>query len=128
MSWEISPCKASRKPTLQGCGDSSIWRPADGKARKKSAILSDPCSLQFFDEAAREAQRFGYLRLYYLELNGKLISAHFGLSYEGRYYAPKIAYDAAYREYRAGHLILRKIMTDCAQQGIAEYSMGVLEE
>jgi CelD/BcsL family acetyltransferase involved in cellulose biosynthesis len=98
------------------------------KGKEKSAILSDPRSLQFFDEAAREAQKFGYLRLYYLELKGKLISAHFGLNYKGRYYAPKIAYDEAYRQYRVGHLILRGIVRDCAQQEIAEYSMGVLEE
>jgi CelD/BcsL family acetyltransferase involved in cellulose biosynthesis len=98
------------------------------KGKEKSAILSDARTLQFFDEVAREAERFGYLRLYYLELNGKLISAHFGMNYRDRYYAPKIAYDEAYREYRVGHLILSKIMRDCAQQGIVEYPMGVLEQ
>jgi CelD/BcsL family acetyltransferase involved in cellulose biosynthesis len=50
------------------------------------------------------------------------------MSYRGRYYAPKIAYDEAYREYRVGHLILGKIMRDCAEQGIVEYPMGVFEE
>ena len=98
------------------------------KGKGKSAILSDARSLQFFDEAAREAEKFKYLKLYYLELNGKLISAHFGMNYRDRYYAPKIAYEEAYREYRVGHLILSKIMRECAQQGIVEYPMGVLEE
>lgn len=98
------------------------------KGKEKSAILSDTRSLQFFDEVAREAERFGYLRLYNLDLSGKLISAHFGMNYQSRYYAPKIAYDEAYRNYRVGHLILSKIMRDCAQQGIVEYPMGVLEE
>jgi CelD/BcsL family acetyltransferase involved in cellulose biosynthesis len=98
------------------------------KGKEKSAILSDARSLQFFDEVAREAEKFKYLKLYYLELNGKLISAHFGMNYRDRYYAPKIAYDEAYREYRVGHLILSKIMRACAQQGIVEYPMGVLEE
>lgn len=98
------------------------------KGKERSAILSDTRSLQFFDEAARESERFGYLRLYYLELNGKLISAHLGMKYKGRYYAPKIAYDEAYREYRVGHLILSMITKDCAKQGIAEYPMGVLED
>ena len=98
------------------------------KGKEKSAILSDPRSLQFFNEVAQQAEKFHYLMIYFLELNGKLISAHFGMKYRGRYYAPKIAYDEAYREYRVGHLILSKIMGECSQFGISEYPMGVLEE
>jgi CelD/BcsL family acetyltransferase involved in cellulose biosynthesis len=98
------------------------------KGKEKSAILSDVSSLQFFSEAARESEKFGYLRFYYLNLNGKTISAHFGMHYRGQYYAPKIAYDEDYRQYRVGHLLLSKIMRDCVQQGIMEYPMGVMEE
>jgi Acetyltransferase (GNAT) domain len=88
--------------------------------RQRSAIPCDRRSVHFFDEVAREAERFGYLN--------ELISAHFGIIYRGRYYAPKIAYDEAYREYPVGHLILSKIMRDCARQAVVEYPMGVFEE
>jgi CelD/BcsL family acetyltransferase involved in cellulose biosynthesis len=98
------------------------------KGQEKSAILCDPRSHQFFSEVAQESEKFGYLVFYFLELDGKLIAAHFGLNYRARYYAPKIAYDENYRQYRVGHLILSKIMRECAKQGIAEYPMGVIEE
>jgi CelD/BcsL family acetyltransferase involved in cellulose biosynthesis len=98
------------------------------KGQEKSAILCDPRSHQFFNEVAQQSEKFGYLVFYFLELDGKLIAAHFSLTYRQRYYAPKIAYDEDYRQYRVGHLILSKIMHECAKQGISEYPMGVIEE
>ncbi|HEV2304692.1 MAG TPA: GNAT family N-acetyltransferase [Candidatus Acidoferrales bacterium] len=98
------------------------------KGKEKSAILNDPRSRQFFSEAAFEAGKLNYLSFYTLELDGRLLSAHFGLIYKGRYYAPKIGYDEGYRQYRPGHLIVREILRDCAQRGVSEYPMGVLEE
>jgi len=98
------------------------------KGQAKSAILCDPRSHQFFNYVARESEAFHYLMFYFLELDGKVISAHFGMNYRGRYYAPKIAYDENYRQYRVGHLILSKILRDCDKQAISEYPMGVLEE
>jgi CelD/BcsL family acetyltransferase involved in cellulose biosynthesis len=98
------------------------------KGKAKTAILCDPRSYQFFNDVARDGEAFGYLVFYFLELDGKVISAHFGVNYRGRYYAPKIAYDENYRQYRVGHLILSKILRDCTKQGISEYPMGVLEE
>jgi len=98
------------------------------KGREKSAILCDQRSRQFFNEVARESERFHYLSLYFLELSDRLISAHFGLNYRGRYYAPKIAYDEAYRQYRPGHLMVQKILRECVPRGISAYPMGVQEE
>jgi CelD/BcsL family acetyltransferase involved in cellulose biosynthesis len=87
------------------------------KGQEKSAILCDPRSQRFFDNVAKEAEILGYLALYFLELDGNAISAHFGLNYRGCYYAPKIAYDEKYRQYRVGHLIVSKILRDCAKDG-----------
>src|SRR5262249_39535592 len=63
------------------------------KGREGSAIACKPKSREFFDSIAKEAERFGYLSLYFLELSGRPIAAHFGLTYGGRYFSPKVAYD-----------------------------------
>jgi len=98
------------------------------KGREKSAIVSDTRSRQFFDEVAREAEKFGHLCLYTLEVDGKPIAAHIGVTYRGRYWAAKSTYDENYRDYAPGHLIVKAILRECSERGISEYVMGVRED
>lgn len=98
------------------------------KGKEKSAIVSDPRSRQFFDEVIREAERFGYLCLYTLELDGKPIAAHIGFTYRGRYWAAKSTYDESCRDYAPGHVIVKAILRDLVTRGITEYVMGVRED
>jgi CelD/BcsL family acetyltransferase involved in cellulose biosynthesis len=101
---------------------------AGWKGAEKSAIISDPRSRQFFDEVTREAERFGHLCLYTLELDGKAIAAHIGFTYRGRYWAAKSTYDENYRDYAPGHLIVKAILQDCSERGVSEYVMGIRED
>ncbi|MGB8915158.1 MAG: GNAT family N-acetyltransferase, partial [Candidatus Sulfotelmatobacter sp.] len=89
----------------------------------------NPKIRQFYDEISQVAERFGYLCLYSLELNGELLASHFGLSHRGRYFSPKIAYNEKFPQYAPGHLIVSEIMQDCASRGISEYDItGVNDE
>ena len=53
--------------------EASGWKGAHG-----SAILSNPRKRRFYDEIAEVAAQFGYLSMYFLELNGCPIAGHRG--------------------------------------------------
>ena len=101
---------------------------AGWKGEEKSAILSDQRSRQFFDEVVSQAERFGHLCLYKLEVDGKPIASHIGFTYRGCYWAAKSTYDEGYRDYAPGHLIVQAILRDCAQRGVSQYVMGIRED
>jgi CelD/BcsL family acetyltransferase involved in cellulose biosynthesis len=98
--------------------EASGWKGAEG-----TAIASDAATRRFYEEVAQSAERFGYLCLYFLEWNGKLLAAHFGLAHGGRYFSPKVAFDETLRSYAPGHLIVGEILKDCAARNIAEYDI-----
>ena len=92
------------------------------KGKIRSCALYDG-SLPFYDEVAEQAARFGYLSLYMLEFNGKLIASHFSFNYRNRCYSPKVAYDEDFKLYAPGHLIISEILQDCASSGIRDYDI-----
>ncbi len=96
---------------------------AGWKGRAGSAIACDPRTRQFYDEISKSAERFGYLCMYTLELNGELLAAHLGLSHRGRYFSPKVAYNEKLPQYAGGHLIVSEILKDCSARGVAEYDI-----
>lgn len=101
---------------------------AGWKGKENSAVLCRPALRRFFDEVVGEAERLGYLSLYFLEVDGKPIAAHIGFTYRGRYWAAKSTYDETYRDYAPGHLIVKAILRDLVDRGISEYVMGVRED
>ncbi len=104
--------------------ESSGW-----KGREGSAIACNPNTRQFYEEISESAERFGYLCIYSLELNGELLAAHLGLSHRGRYFSPKVAYNEKLPQYASGHLMVSEILQDCASRGISEYDItGVNDE
>jgi CelD/BcsL family acetyltransferase involved in cellulose biosynthesis len=97
---------------LERCG----WKGQEG-----TAIACGPATRQFYDEIAQAADLFGYLSLYFLEVGGRPIAAHFGLTYKGRYLVPKIGYDETYARYSPGHLLVDAVLRDCAARGLTEF-------
>jgi len=93
------------------------------KAREGSAISSRPETRQFYGEVAKAAGRFGYLTLYTLRLDERMIAGHFGLSYRGCYFSPKIAFDESFRKFAPGHLIVHHILHDRWERGLREYDI-----
>jgi len=92
------------------------------KGKIRSCALYDG-SQPFYDEVAEQAARFGYLSLYMLEFNGKLIASHFSFTHRNRCYSPKVAYDEDFKLYAPGHLIVSEILQDCAARGIRHYDI-----
>ena len=59
--------------------------------------------------------------MYLLESNGRTIAGQFGLSYGGRYFVPKAAFDEEYKFYGPGHLIIESILKDLGERGFVEF-------
>jgi len=96
---------------------------AGWKGAERTAIASSIDSLQFYNEISRSAEELGWLSIYLLELDDHLLAAHWGLSYQGRYFSPKVAYDENSKQWAPGHLIVEEILRDCSGRGIHEYDI-----
>ena len=94
---------------------------AGWKGRNGSAINCRPATRQFYDEVAREAERFGYLSLYFLELDGHPVAGHFGLAHEDIYYSLKVFFDEQLHACSPGQLLIEAILQDCIARGLHEF-------
>jgi CelD/BcsL family acetyltransferase involved in cellulose biosynthesis len=93
------------------------------KGEASSAIAAHTKTLQFYDEISRGAGQFGYLSMYFLELDGRPLAAHLGLCYREIYYSPKLAYDETFKDFAPGHLIISEILEDCVTRGVRVYDI-----
>ncbi len=91
------------------------------KGKRGTAIACDGETRQFYDSIANYAARYGYLSLYFLHQGDAVVAAHFALTYGGRYYPLKIAYDETYSQYGPGHLIAGAVLRDCKERGLSEF-------
>jgi len=98
--------------------ETSGWKGTEG-----SAIVCDSRTLSFYNEIADFAARFGYFSLYMLELDGQLLAAHFSLTHRGKCYSPKVAFNAAFKRFAPGHLIMAEILQDCANRNIEAFDI-----
>jgi CelD/BcsL family acetyltransferase involved in cellulose biosynthesis len=96
--------------------ESSGW-----KGRQGTDIAGWAATRIFHDEIARAAAEFGYWSLYLLKFGETAVAGHYGLTYGGRYYIPKVAYDENYAVHGPGHLIVSAVLQDCLDRGIAEF-------
>jgi CelD/BcsL family acetyltransferase involved in cellulose biosynthesis len=93
----------------------SGWKGDEG-----SAIDCSPSTRQFYDELARSAAKMGRLSMYVLEQGGRVIAMQYGLRTKDRYFINKPAYDEAYAQSSPGHILLHKVLEDCAARGMVE--------
>jgi CelD/BcsL family acetyltransferase involved in cellulose biosynthesis len=98
------------------------------KGEVGSAVHCREDTCQFFTDLFHAAARFGYLSMYFLDIDGVPVAAQFGLTLGGRYFALKCAFDEGYRACAPGHLIVNAILRDCAERGLAEVELGPVSE
>ncbi|MGQ0665974.1 MAG: GNAT family N-acetyltransferase [Nitrospiraceae bacterium] len=96
--------------------EASGWKGGEG-----TAIMCDPAIRCFYDEVATAASERGYFSLYILEVSGRPIAGHFGLTYGNRYFVPKLAFDEQYSALAPGHLMVNAVARDCAERGVIEF-------
>lgn len=96
--------------------EQSGWKGAAG-----TAIASNPQTLGFYESVARQPGQACALTMYFLDLNGSPIAAHFGLTQQGRYLLLKAGYDEAYAKFGPGHLLVNAVLHDLWQRGLQEF-------
>jgi len=109
---QADPARLQRFYELEASG----WKGGEG-----TAIMRDPAIRCFYDEVASAASERGYFSLYFLEVSGRPIAGHFGLTYGNRYFVPKLAFDERYSALAPGHLMVNAVARDCAERGVLEF-------
>ena len=88
------------------------------KGLKGTAILQDTSTHGFYTKLAHTAAARNYLSLFLLKLNGQAIAFHYGFTYGGTYYMPKVGYDEAFEAGSPGLVLLEEIIKDCIGRGL----------
>lgn len=98
------------------------------KGQAGTAIRNHETTQQFYQTMVAAMSARNILRLYCLELDGKVIAAQLGLLHEGRYFDLKPAYDEAFRRHSPGHILMAEIVHDLASKGAQEIDfLGALD-
>jgi hypothetical protein len=87
------------------------WKGVEG-----TAIRQDSKTLSFYTQLAHTAASRDYLSLFLLRLNGQAIAFHYGLTYGGVYFMPKVGFDAAFEAGSPGLVLLEEIIKDCIER------------
>lgn len=94
---------------------------AGWKGQEGTAIACHPARQAYYTTLASEAARYGYFTLYALMCGDEPIAMHFGLTHNGRYLVPKLAYDERWHSFAPGHLLVSLILHDCFTRGLREF-------
>ena len=96
--------------------EGSSWKSAAG-----TAIASDRRTLAFYTDIARWAADRGWLRLWWLNLDGAVIAFRFDLEVAGIYYHLKGGYDPALGRYSPGLLLQHASVRKAFESGLTRY-------
>jgi len=80
---------------------------------------------EFYIDVAEEFCRRGWLDLSFMRVNGRAISAVYGLKYGGKFYYMLTAFDPAYADYSAGNVHIMRLIQDAIKRGIREFDFVV---
>jgi CelD/BcsL family acetyltransferase involved in cellulose biosynthesis len=90
------------------------------KARAGTAILCRPDLVRFYQGIGEKAAERGWLRLYFLTLNGRRIAFDFSLLYRNRLYVLKPGYDPEFAPYSPYNSLCYLKLKDAFENGIEE--------
>jgi CelD/BcsL family acetyltransferase involved in cellulose biosynthesis len=76
------------------------------EGKRGDAILEQPETTQFYNEVAEWAAELGWLRLWFLRLDGKPIAFAYGIEHDGVYWDLKLGHDPGYARFGPGVLLM----------------------
>ena len=103
--------------------ESSGW-----KAKRGTAIVSDPRARAFYTAVARWAVARGTLRLCFLRLDGHPLAFQYGLEEAGAYYFIKGGFDPAYAEFSPGQVLMHAMIEHYTRAGLTRIELLGTEE
>jgi len=93
--------------------EASGWKGESG-----TAILSHPATARLYREFARAAAEKGWMRLHFLELDGKPVAADYGCAFAGRAVLLKTGFDETYRRLSPGLLLRAEVLRSSIEEGL----------
>jgi CelD/BcsL family acetyltransferase involved in cellulose biosynthesis len=91
------------------------------KGRKGTAIASDPALEALYRGYAESASAQGCLRMYMLELNGKLVAADYGCVHDDCGYLIKTAFDEELGRFAPGLVLRAGVLRASIDEGLGRY-------
>jgi CelD/BcsL family acetyltransferase involved in cellulose biosynthesis len=96
--------------------EASGWKGRDG-----TAILSKPQTARLYREFAHGAAQRGWLRLYFLELDGATVAADFGCAFAGTGYFLKTGFDERHARLSPGLVLRAEVLRASIEEGLTGY-------
>lgn len=96
--------------------EASGWKRESG-----TAIALDPALLSLYREFASAAAEAGWLRLYMLELDGRLVAADYGCACGGCGYLLKTAFDEDLGRFAPGLVLRAEVLAASIEEGLSRY-------
>ncbi|MEW6730916.1 MAG: GNAT family N-acetyltransferase [Acidobacteriota bacterium] len=93
------------------------------KGRNGTAIAQNQHTYNFYRELAHVAAEHNYLSLNFLNLNGRAIAFHYGLTNSEVYFTPKVGYDEAFKEFSPSYLLDCEVIKDCISRKLRAYDL-----
>jgi CelD/BcsL family acetyltransferase involved in cellulose biosynthesis len=91
------------------------------KTRSRTAVISQPATERLYREFAPIAAEQGWLRLYLLELDGRLIAADYGCAYAGQGMLLKTGFDEDYARFSPGLVLRAEVLRASIEEGLDGY-------
>jgi len=95
--------------------EAMAWKGSAG-----TAIRENESWVDFYQAWAQTAAERGWLRLYFLKLNGQPIAFYYALVYGRKLYYLKLGYDPAYARYSPGILLHQEILAAAFDEKLLE--------
>jgi CelD/BcsL family acetyltransferase involved in cellulose biosynthesis len=111
----------SERCLTDALGDGLGLEAAAWKRDAGTAISCDPSVAKFYTSLAERAERHGWLRLHFLDVDAKRIAFDYSLCYKNRLYLLKLGYDPAYAQYSPSNLLTQLALQASFERGEVEY-------
>lgn len=91
------------------------------KGERGTAVLSSPTTVGFYRDVAAWAATRGWLRLWFLRLDGRAIAFAFCLEHGGAHYELKVGFDHAFARFGPGVVLTRARIEHSFSAGLRSY-------
>jgi CelD/BcsL family acetyltransferase involved in cellulose biosynthesis len=96
----------------------SGWKGAEG-----TACGQNMQTRSFYTRLAQISAEHDWLSLYRLTLNGQTVAFQYGLTYNGTYLLPKLAFREEFGEMSPGLVLMHEILLDCISRNLSVIDM-----
>lgn len=105
----------------KGIGDLFQLHKARANVKRIKSTFAEEAIINFHRALARIFLELGWLRLYLLRSNTKVISAAYGFVFEKRFYYYQTGLDPEWQQFSAGKILIFKILEEIFSDDIAEF-------